>query len=777
MMGSRKLLPLLVSVAILILSSCRPSTPVYTATITPLPSQPRVPPTPAALATSSPVPPTTVSPTSTPTQRPTPTQRDYSGLHELAPGALYGDAVGDISIAFLDVIGFEVRVDEVKQSVKAIFTLEDVPEQAEHGKIENSIEYGWKVEVYLDPAGKVSQPGGDISINAFSFTITSFQGETPVSGTPGVATSVPFSQLFSSTSVNLPSGESIGQARVSADPAANTITLEASVPEVTQNSLFSFATSYFDGSMDRPDYSLAGGTAFAPTPVQAGVKAEPGNPVISTALPAVIATGELLPAGVVRAYPGPAHYEGDRLTLEIVTGSGLEAGTEATANISLDGEKPLVVTGTWSFDRLVLPLAVDVTGIEGQHEVRVSNISPGPAVEATYQLLVRPASERAEQEKELKWQSRLLDCCTVYYITRTAAERDIDAISSNIQAAYRDFKAKTGASLSKRMEIYLIDRMWGNGAFGGQGELIVSYYDRNYGPSIGLEGLTTLLKHEFTHAAGVDVGERGIALYNEGLAVFVAGGHYKPEPLHERGAALYQLGYYVAIGNSLSQHELGYLYGGALYQYIADTFGTESVWKFVQKASGPDITVGDHLDQAVRESLDISLASLNQGFEGWLKSIDPGDQLEDLQVTLELQDLRREYQEVYAPPPQFIFGAASDFISHPEFLPTLVREADQPAHVAVELMLAEAQRYAFDGEYGKAHEIIAALKDVMATGQLADPLASKYLGMVDVLEREGYLALSAELSGDSARVEATTNEPEVIELNLNYNHGQWNIAP
>ena len=41
----------------------------------------------------------------------------------------------------------------------------------------------------------------------------------------------------------------------------------------------------------------------------------------------------------------------------------------------------------------------------------------------------------------------------------------------------------------------------------------------------------------------------------EGLAVYVAGGHYKPEPLAGRGAALFDLGYYVTVTGFIPQHE------------------------------------------------------------------------------------------------------------------------------------------------------------------------------------------------------------------------------
>src|SRR5687768_17887263 len=112
------------------------------------------------------------------------------------------------------------------------------------------------------------------------------------------------------------------------------------------------------------------------------------------------------------------------------------------------------------------------------------------------------------------------------------------------------------------MEVHIIDRIFRNGGFGGHGDIVISYTDRYYGPTVGGEGLETLARHEFSHAASIspENSEAAVDFNYEGLAVYVAGGHYKPEPLVQRGAALYDLGLSAPVTEIIPQHELSYLH-------------------------------------------------------------------------------------------------------------------------------------------------------------------------------------------------------------------------
>src|SRR6185503_4220239 len=140
----------------------------------------------------------------------------------------------------------------------------------------------------------------------------------------------------------------------------------------------------------------------------------------------------------------------------------------------------------------------------------------------------------------------------------------------------------------------------------------------------------------------------------EGLAVYIAGGHYKREPFAQRGAALYDLGHSAPVADFIPQHELSYLHAALILTYIVDTYGQEKLWEFLS-ADGdiPDeqwLPLGD----AVQATFGILLSEFDEGFRAWLEKNEPGEQLDDLRLTIELQDARREYQTRYSPQPIFM---------------------------------------------------------------------------------------------------------------------------
>jgi len=488
--------------------------------------------------------------------------------------------------------------------------------------------------------------------------------------------------------------------------------------------------------------------------------------------PAEIA--QLTPAGTVRAYPGPEHYAGDILTFEIqMDGSFDESGI--TVLMTLDDMEATEVSATSNFINLLLPLALDTTNLSGRHMVRFTTADGD--LNETYSFDVLPADQRPANEEGTAWMVSETTCCVLHYVSETAAARDIGSIAENFQQAAQNFSDITGEKFDERLEVYILDRIWGNGGFGGDGQLVISYTDRYYGPTIGAQGLQTLARHEFTHAAGVGLEQAGdgVEFNYEGLAVYVAGGHYKPEHLAERGAALYDLGYYVPVGQFLDQHELAYLYPAAVLTYIVETYGVNALWKFL--AADADTSDGQPatLESAIQSTFGISLTEFDADFRAWLESGDPGEQLDDLRLTIELQDLRRKYPDIYAPPPYFFLGKASETLAHPEYVPVVLREAHAPPNVAIELIIANAQQAIVDGDYSNAEQLIVALKDVLTTEEFEDPLAKEYLSITITLTNAGYNLEALNLKDNRALIEVTRDSTELISLELQRNNGIWQI--
>jgi len=483
---------------------------------------------------------------------------------------------------------------------------------------------------------------------------------------------------------------------------------------------------------------------------------------------------QLRPVGAVRAYPGPEHYAGDILTFEILVISD-ETQTAVPVTLRLDDQEPTEVSAELLFNSMILPLALDTSDLIGSHTVRITTTLGNSHINELYSFDVLPASERPAQEANAKWMVNEIDCCVLHYVSGTAAARDIGSIAENFQQAAQDFSAITGEKFDKHLEVYIIDRSWGNGGFGGDGQLVISYTDRYYGPTIGAECLETLARHEFTHAAGVGAFGDGIDFNYEGLAVYVAGGHYKPEPLAQRGAALFDLGYYVPVGQSLEQHELAYLYPAAMLTYIVETYGADALWKFF--AADADTSDGQPatLEAAIQSTFGISLTEFDADFRTWLESGDPGEQLDDLRLTIELQDLRRTYQDTYAPPPYFFLGKAEDILARTEYLPVVLREAHAPPNIVIELIIANAQQAIIDSDYSKAEQLIDALKEVLSTQEFENLLAKEYLAIAITLTNEGYNLEALDLQDDQALVEVTRDSTELISLELHRNDAIWQI--
>jgi hypothetical protein len=110
-------------------------------------------------------------------------------------------------------------------------------------------------------------------------------------------------------------------------------------------------------------------------------------------------------------------------------------------------------------------------------------------------------------------------------------------------------------------------------------EIHISYLDRNYAggrPEM-------VLHHEMIHILDSRLGgDMRPSILVEGLAVYLTGGHFKPEPLMPRSAALLEtwgsplqpgLDWFIPLETLAenfyqSQHEIGYLEAGALVEFM-----------------------------------------------------------------------------------------------------------------------------------------------------------------------------------------------------------------
>jgi hypothetical protein len=723
------------------------------------------------LTSCSPGPTATKLPLATVT-RPQPTQAETATLGNgsmFKSGLSYSDASGDMPISFLDVVGFQATVDETSETLKIVLHMRDIPETATRGQVTNLVEYAWMVFVYLDPSQAIQtdQPGD----YCFALNTTI---EDPLANTnrptPGTPVAVPIYQLFENNGIYNSSGISISTPNVDVNPDRDTLTLTGRVPGIKSNAVFGFHTEYFDGTSDRPDNYARPPSGGLSTP-------QPQATPLLSAL-SENSNDRLIPAGTIHAFPGPEHYAGDVLTFEITNDGSFGDGT-IDLLMSLDNQEPTRVFATSSWTGLLLPDALDTTNLSGQHTLQFKTADGN--FNETYSFEVLPVSQRPANETHASWLVKETDCCIFHTISETAAARDIDFISEHFQKGAEQFSTITGSKINTKLNIYLIDRLWGNGGFGGGGELLICYTDRYYGPTVNAEGLEVLARHEFTHATGLDSPTQGngIDFNYEGLAVYTAGGHYKLEPLAERGAALYDLGYYVPVEQSLDirQHELSYLYPAAMLTYISESYGAEKIEKFLNADDNPDDGQPGSLEAAILSTFGVTLKDFDRGFKAWLEGHEPGEQLIDLRLTIELQDLRRQYQDTYSPAPRFLLAETPDTVTRPEYLPMVMREAHAPANMAVELIFASGQRALFDGNYPQVEALDKVLAEILDTGRFESPIARDYLDIVLAAAGEGYEVVNLDIQGDHAQARVTTQPPLVTDLGLQRVNGIWQIQP
>ncbi|HEX8682305.1 MAG TPA: hypothetical protein VF707_08335, partial [Ardenticatenaceae bacterium] len=405
----------------------------------------------------------------------------------------------------------------------------------------------------------------------------------------------------------------------------------------------------------------------------------------------------------------------------------------------------------------------------------------GPGtISVTRTFAVLPAEQRPAQEQQATWESVTTECCVINYVSNTAAARDIESLSEQLQESVEYVEEEIGAIPDEEpYEVALLDIVWGNGAYAG-GELVASYVDRDYF-GLGTENMVSLFRHEATHLAAssaMDWAFQAPGFLGEGIAVYVAGGHYQEEPIPERAAAMVQLGYYVPIATLAErfgsiQHELRYLESAAVVAYIVEKHGWEGFEAFVgTELEDEGAMPRDWLDEAFETNFDLSLEEAEADFLAWLQAHEPGEQVEDLRLTVALSNTRRQYQREYAPY-QALWTLGS--ITEVEAA-NVVREPHAPENVALETMLGQAQAALIDGEYEDTEAMIGAVQAVLDDGDFSREPVVDYLAVAQVLAEQGYEAHEIAIEGERADVEAIRTQPTLEALTLHKVEGTWQVV-
>jgi hypothetical protein len=545
----------------------------------------------------------------------------------------------------------------------------------------------------------------------------------------------------------------------------------------------------------------------------------------------------------VRIHPDGPVFVGDRLSFEVIApdpgpAQGSDAPADAppeNARITLQsdpvlslGESPFALYGIGSRQQATFYWPWDTAGLQpGEYSLEFSILPEGPSWIETVSLL--PAEQLPPPQPDASWQTATVECCVINYISGTAAGRDLEALLAMADEQYRRVSGHMGQSLDEPAQLTFIPRVLGHGGFAGQ-EISVSYLDRNYAG----RGTDIVVHHELVHLLDSHrtTGYRPSMLV-EGLAVYLSGGHFKPEPLLPRAAALLparpgcspasttgglpsdgsgvcSLDWYIPLAPLAddfyhAQHEIGYLQAGALVAYMIQTWGWEAFDDFYTHIESPQPagegsqeqpwTQSQVIDAALQEHLGVTLLDLEAGFRQALEQVPlTGELVQDVRLSVAYYDAMRRYQLALDPSAHFLAAwlpdagqmrsqdIVADFLRHPAAL----------ENIALEAMLVEADAAlrASTPDYPRAEGLLLSVNQVLdaidsgATAFQVSPLAADYLAVARAASQAGYQAQRISLDDNTARVVAALPGkadagqdagPQLVDLIFRRTRAGWTL--
>lgn len=521
-----------------------------------------------------------------------------------------------------------------------------------------------------------------------------------------------------------------------------------------------------------------------------------------TILPSYTPANTQLPASTqirsnefeVQYHPDDALYVGDLVSLEIIAPQDVMLpDTQITIQ---SGSPDEIILGTTNFSQWGIEGREQATLIwtwdtsshsAGKHELSFSIQPQNITWKQTITLL--PSEEQAQYYTQAIWSYVQTSCCEIHYITQTAAERDIQNLSAMIEEQAQDAAVKMATTFSEPVGIIILPRLLGHGGFAAD-QVHVSYLDRNYAPN----DWDRVVHHEMIHILDRRAGGDLLpTMFVEGLAVYLSGGHYKPEPLMERCTALLNdnLDWLLPLTTLAdnfyaSQHEIGYLQAGALIEFMVQKYGWEAFSAFYRDIHPvPDGKQSDAIEDALGRHFTVTLSQLEQDFIVALQSISSSTYWEDdVFITVSLFDTIRRYQQILDPSAYFRTawlldtkqmierGITADYLRHPSSVENLTLET---------MMVAAGEDLDYP-PYPQAILLIDAINSVLDEIEsynnqpfLTEPLAQEYYSIVQILMSAGYEPQKINITGMQAIAQVGRSHDGLEKLTLQKIDGHWII--
>jgi hypothetical protein len=403
-------------------------------------------------------------------------------------------------------------------------------------------------------------------------------------------------------------------------------------------------------------------------------------------------------------------------------------------------------------------------------------------------------SEIPAPEPDAQWATDESDCCVFYYVTNTAAAREIETTLIVADTLAENTTSTLEIEFTEPLEVTLMPRVLGQGGFASN-EMYISFLDRNYAGNL----LDMVLKHEMVHILDHRLGgELRPTILIEGLAVYLTGGHYKPEELIPRAAALLHpddrddglgLGWYLPLRPLVddfynSQHEIGYIQAGALVEFMVDTWGWEAYSAFYRDIAPIDNgSQSDALDRALQAHFGLTLDELEEEFLQTLrKKKITIETMDDVRLTVDFFDTMRRYQQILDPSAYFLTAWLPNgpLMRENGIVADLVRRPTTVENLAFETLLITANDSVKTGDFSETEDAILAINSVLDAIEAdvinpfdVHPLAKAHYDLVWTLQKSGYQVEQVEISGGKALVTASQGWPDLTYFEFMNADNSW----
>ncbi len=495
----------------------------------------------------------------------------------------------------------------------------------------------------------------------------------------------------------------------------------------------------------------------------------------------------------IQLYPVPAIYDGDRVTFQLlpfvpesiplqdvivqimVDGSVIHEDTLARRNWA--GQAQGIYEWVW-----------DTAGQTGEHTVTLT-LDPADSIysgdedpennSVSFTVTVNDQALLPPTVVDATWTTTESDCCTLHAVSGTAAARDAYMLADMVDTAVAEAVSRLNEPVNRRLNIYFTDRVIGQGGFAGA-DMVIAYVDRQYTGG----NLHELLVHEAVHVIDRQFAPQRIQFLAEGIAVWAAGGHYKPENLTERAAALLQLGKYIPLDRLISdfypvQHEVGYLEAAGFTTYLIDQYGWARFRNFyVNTTAGDGVNDAAAVDANLQLTYNKTLPEMETEWLAYLQNQPVSETaVADLATTIRFYDIMRHYQLLYDPSAHFL----SAWLPYPQEVreqgntADLTRHPETAVNIALEAMLLNAAGDLEAGNYTRANVLLDSIARVLDNnGAFIDPVASSYLQIVEKAQLLGYIVQRIEMNEATAVAHANTPvNPKLVQLELVLRSQGW----